>query len=149
MFVCLLLTSLGGCSSGDKIEVQEALLAEDVLFRPNHGDAVRLDAVQSAKVKTIVEGFGDQSRVEVWGGGMGFKYGDFMLGNRAFSWQGGFLYVEKDKKWYVVRDKALNKMTEAYMKLRGQPPLRDLTGSEWMEVLSCLRESPGRLTPDN
>jgi hypothetical protein len=76
---------------------------------------------------------------------LGFKYGDFILGEARFAWQGNMLYFRSDnKKLRVVESAILGTMAEAYMETLGEPPFQELSIEQWKSVLELLDQNSRR-----
>lgn len=137
----ILMAVSNGCRHEADQKLEQAMKASQVSFQPNRGDSIVLSQSQADTVKRLVQLFGNRSAVRVEREMLGFKYGDFVLGERRFSWQGKMLYFrDENGKWHIVESPILGKLTDAYMKAHGTPPLQVPSFDQWKEILALLAE---------
>jgi hypothetical protein len=135
----ILMAASNGCQKDADQKLEEAMKASQVSFQPNRGETIVLSQPQGDAVKRIAQLFGNRSDVRVEREMLGFKYGDFIMGDQRFSWQGKMLYFRRENgKWHVVEAAILGKLTDAYMKAQGTPPLQAPSLDQWKEILALL-----------
>jgi hypothetical protein len=135
----ILMAISNGCQNEADQKLDQAMKASQVSFQPNRGDPIVLSLPQGDAVKRIAQLFGNRSAVRVEREMLGFKYGDFIMGEQRFSWQGEMLYFRHENgKWLVVESPILGKLTDAYMKAHGTPPLQAPSLDQWKEILALL-----------
>jgi hypothetical protein len=135
----ILMAVSNGCRNEADQKVEQAMKSNQVAFQSNRGDPIVLSKAQGDEVKRLVQLFGNHSDVRVEREMLGFKYGEFILGEQRFSWQGEMLYFrDENGRWHIVESPILGKLTDAYMKAHGTPPLQAPSLDQWKEILALL-----------
>jgi hypothetical protein len=132
-----------GCKAPLGDVISQALSSTNVTFQPHFQEPIALSPPQSQTIRSIVARFHQRSQVRI-NGDTPVPDGVFILGDVRFRWFANVLYIydEKTKRYYVVKDPILEKMMKAFFKAQGtKPPLQDPSRAQWLEILSVLEKT--------
>lgn len=136
-----LLSMNGGCEKSSPPGIDKALAATNAVFRPNLQAPLTLSQAQVVTLKRVIAQFNEPSQVRREKEILPYESGGFELGDVHFGWLGRMLYVRdpETKRYYVVEDAVLAKMSKAFFEAQGDKPTLQYPSQEkWKEILTVL-----------
>ena len=131
-----------GCGKPPAALISRALAATNVVFQTHFQEPIALSEPAGETVRQIVKRFGDPSCVEARKDILPAFTASFVLGDVWFGWLGNLLCLKDPnvQRYYVVQDDTLGKMSKAYFKALGPPPMdeHELSSEEWRHVIAVL-----------
>jgi len=144
---CILAVFLAICSNGCRKPPADVLAraqaSTNVTFQTYSGESIVLPEASATRVKQMVKCFSDPSRVELRNEILPAFSGHLVLQDVSFGWIGSLLCLKDPgaERWYVIEEAALGRMTEAYFKAKGPPPMGELSRAQWGRVLATLEDT--------